>query len=55
MWDIKNLHFSLSKTYITGQFPGFHCVHGLLVDARVFIVALHVAGVLLFVLVLLKI
>lgn len=39
--------------YITSQLPGFHGVHGPLIDA--FIVALHIAGVLLFVLVLLKI
>lgn len=38
------------KSYVTGQLPGLHGVHGLLIDA--FIVALHVAGVLFFVLVL---
>lgn len=39
--------------YIASQLHGFHGVHGPLIDA--FIVALHIAGVLLFVLVLLKI
>lgn len=38
------------EAYITGQLPGFHGVHGLLIDA--FIVTLRTAGVLLFVLVL---
>lgn len=38
------------KSYVAGQLPGLHGVHGLLVNA--FVVALHVAGVLFFVLVL---
>lgn len=38
------------KSYVAGQLPGLHGVHGLFIDA--FIVALHVAGVLFFVLVL---
>lgn len=38
------------KSYVTGQVPGLHGVHGLLIDA--FIVALHVADVLFLVLVL---
>lgn len=43
---------SLWKAHITGQLPGFHGVHSLLIDA--FIVALRTAGILLFVLVLYK-
>lgn len=38
------------KSYVAGQVPGLHGVHGLLIDA--FIVALHVADVLFLVLVL---
>lgn len=38
------------KSYVAGQLPGLHGVHGLLIDA--FIVALHAAGVLFLVLVL---
>lgn len=39
-----------AKSYVAGQLPGLHGVHGLLIDA--FIVALHVAGILFLVLVL---
>lgn len=38
------------KSYVAGQVPGLHGVHGLLIDA--FIVALHAADVLFLVLVL---
>lgn len=38
------------KSYVAGQVPGLHGVHGLLIDA--FVVALHVADVLFLVLVL---
>lgn len=40
-------------SYITCQLPRFHGMHGLLINPRVFVMALHITDVLLFVLVLL--
>lgn len=42
------------EPYVAGQLPDFHSVHCVLVHPGAFIMTLHVIGVLLLVLVLLK-
>lgn len=39
-------------SYITGKLSDIHGMHGLLIDAAPFIVALHMIGVILFIFIL---